>query len=230
MIIAIIPARAGSKRISGKNIKNFFGKPIIAHSIEIAHKTKLFDKIIVSTENKKIASIAKKNNAEVPYIRPVKLAGDRVGTDKVIAHAIKWLKAEGLNIKAACCIYPTAVFVKSEDIVKAYKKMVNGNWDYVFSAASFQSTVFRSFVKLKNNGVKMLFPGKENSRTQDLKKTYHDAGQFYWGKPEVWLKLKAVFSPSSTFINIPRWRAHDIDTVEDWQQAEIFYKTLINKK
>ena len=76
----------------------------------------------------------------------------------------------------------------------------------------------------------MLFPGKYNSRTQDLKKTYHDAGQFYWGKPEVWLKLKAVFGPSSTFVKIPRWRAHDIDTVEDWQRAEIFYKTLINKK
>ena len=220
MIVAIIPARGGSKRIPGKNIKNFCGKPIISYSLRIAHKTKLFDKIVVSTEDKKIASIAKKYKAEVPYKRPNKLAGDMIGTENVIAHAIKQLRQKGLNVKAVCCIYPTAVFVKPEDIIKAYKKMVNENWNYVFSATSFQSNVFRSFTKIKNNGVKMLFPKKYNWRTQDLKKTYHDAGQFYWGKSEAWLKLKPMFMQSSTFVDIPRWRAQDIDTPEDFKKQK----------
>ena len=230
MIVAIIPARGGSKRIPGKNIKNFCGKPIISYSLKIAHKTQLFDKIIVSTEDKKITSIAKKYKAEVPYKRPAKLAGDLVGTENVIAHAIKQLKQKGLKVKAVCCIYPTAVFAKPGDIIKAYKKMVSGNWNYVFTATSFQSNVFRSFTKIKSNGVKMLFPKKYNSRTQDLKETYHDVGQFYWGKPDAWLKLKPIFAQSSTFVDIPRWRAHDIDTLEDWKQAELFYKNLISKK
>ena len=230
MKVAIIPARGGSKRIEKKNIKNFCGKPIISRSIEIAHKTKLFDKIIVSTENKEIASIARKNNAETPFIRPFKLAGDRIGTEVVISHAIKWLKSQGKDPQAVCCIYPTAVFAKPEDIIKAYKKMINGNWNYVFPAATFQSTVIRSFIKLQNNGVKMLFPNTYNSRTQDLKQTYYDAGQFYWGRPEAWLKLKPIINKSSTIINIPRWRAHDIDTLEDWKQAEIIYKSLMKKK
>ena len=230
MKVAIIPARGGSKRIEKKNIKFFCGKPIISRSIEIAHKTKLFDKIIVSTENKEIASIARRYNAETPYIRPFKLAGDRIGTAMVVSHAIRWLNNQGEYPHAVCCIYPTAVFAKPADIIKAYKKMINGNWNYVFSATTFQSTVIRSFTKLQNHGVKMLFPSKYNSRTQDLKKTYHDAGQFYWGRPEAWLKLKPVFNQLSTIINISRWRAHDIDTLEDWKQAEIIYKSLMKKK
>ena len=168
MKVAIIPARGGSKRIAKKNIKIFCGKPIISRSIEIAHKTKLFDKIIVSTENKEIASIARRNNAETPYIRPFKLAGDRIGTAMVVSHAIRWLNSQGEYPHAVCCIYPTAVFAKPEDIIKAYKKMINGNWNYVFPAATFQSTVIRSFIKLQNNGVKMLFPNTYNSRSRPV--------------------------------------------------------------
>ena len=226
MKVAIIPARGDSKRIEKKNIKNFCGKPIISRSIEIAHKTKLFDKIIVSTENKEIASIARRYNAETPYIRPFKLAGDRIGTAMVISHAIRWLNSQGEYPHAVCCIYPTAVFAKPADIIKAYKKMINGNWNYVFSATTFQSTVIRSFTKLQNHGVKMLFPSKYNSRTQDLKKTYHDAGQFYWGGKKAWLNNKTILVKKSSHVKLPRWRVQDIDTKEDWIRAELTYKIL----
>ena len=226
MKVAIIPARGGSKRIEKKNIKNFCGKPIISRSIEIAHKTKLFDKIIVSTENKEIASIARKNNAETPFIRPFKLAGDRIGTAMVVSHAIRWLNNQGEYPHAVCCIYPTAVFAKPADIIKAYKKMINGNWNYVFSATTFQSTVIRSFTKLQNHGVKMLFPSKYNSRTQDLKKTYHDAGQFCWGRATAFKDELSIYSGSTLPYILPRHLVQDIDTVEDWVRAEAMYKLL----
>ena len=230
MKIAVILARSKSKRVIKKNIKIFCGKPIIAWPILAARKTKIFDRIIVSTDDKKIAKIARKYKADTPFLRPAKLADDFAGTSEVVAHAINWLKNHGEHPSSVCCLYATSAFAKPADIIKAYKKMINGNWNYVFSATTFQSTVIRSFTKLQNHGVKMLFPNKYNSRTQDLKKTYHDAGQFYWGRPEAWLKLKPVFNQLSTIINISRWRAHDIDTLEDWKQAEIIYKSLMKKK
>jgi len=90
--VAIIPARGGSKRIPRKNIKPFHGKPLIAYSIETALKSKLFDQIIVSTDDEEIADVAKKYGAEVPFIRPKNLADDFTGTADVINHALEWLQ------------------------------------------------------------------------------------------------------------------------------------------
>ena len=226
MFIAVIPARGGSKRISKKNIKRFAGTPAISRAIKAAKKTKLFDRIIVSTDDHKIASISKKYNAEIPFIRPSKLADDKTIVSKVVAHAIKWLHSKNQYPKAVCCIFPTAVFVKDKDIIKAYKIFKTGKWNFVFSATTFAHTFERSFYKKKNNGVKMLFPKRYKKRTQDFKKMYYDTGQFYWGKTEAWLKNKPIFDKSSTIINIPAWRAHDIDTLDDWKRAEIYSKYI----
>ena len=226
MFIAVIPARGGSKRISKKNIKKFAGTPAISRAIKAAKKTKLFDRIIVSTDDHKIASISKKYNAEIPFIRPSKLADDKTIVSKVVAHAIKWLHSKKQYPKEVCCIFPTAVFVKDKDIIKAYKIFKTGKWNFVFSATTFAHTFERSFYKKKNNSVKMLFPKRYKKRTQDFKTMYYDAGQFYWGKTEAWLKNKPVFDKSSTIINIPTWRAHDIDTLDDWKRAEIYSKYI----
>ena len=220
MKIAIIPARIGSKRIPKKNIKNFCGKPIIYWSIKAAKKTKLFDKIIVSTDDKKIALLAKKYGAEVPFLRSSKLSNDRTGTIAVVSHATYWLKNNGFNPRFVCCIYATAAFIRPLDIINGYKKLQNRKWNYVFSATSFASSVLRSFKKDSKGSLKMIFPKNYYKRTQDLEEIYYDAGQFYWGRASSWLKLKPVFGKFSTIINIPRWRVHDIDTLEDWKLAE----------
>ena len=147
MKVAIIPARIGSKRIPKKNIKNFCGKPIIFWAIKAIKKTKIFDKIIVSTDSKKIASMVKKYNVEVPFLRPVLLSDDH-----------------------------------------------------------------------------MLFPKNFHKRSQDLKRVYHDTGQFCWGKKNSWLRSEPVLSKNSSIVYIPKWRAHDINTMEDWNVAEKFAK------
>tara|TARA_Y100000590_G_scaffold18275_1_gene21762 strand:+ start:25181 stop:25873 length:693 start_codon:yes stop_codon:yes gene_type:complete len=220
MKIAIIPARAGSKRIPKKNIKFFFGKPMIYWSIRAAKKTKLFDKIIVSTDNKKIAKIAKKYKAEVPFLRPAKISGDKTPVSKAVTHTLMWLKNKGFKPQDVCCIFATAAFIRSSDIKKGFTKLKKNKWNYVFSATNFPYPIFRSFQKKKRGELKMVF--KKNyfgKNTQYFSDTYHDAGQFYWGKASTWLKSKPIFSKSSTIINIPRWRAHDIDTLEDWEIA-----------
>ena len=225
-IVAVIPARGGSKRIPKKNIRNFNGQPIITRVIEIVRKTKLFSRIIVSTDDRKIAAIAKKYKAEVPFIRPSKLADDKTSANEVVAHTIEWLNSQGQHPKEVCCIYGTAAFIRSKDIINAYKKFKTGKWNFVFSATTFPSAIDRSFYKMRSGGIKMFFPRKYSRRTQDLKISYHDVGQFYWGKIEAWLKQKPVFSKTSAIVDIPRWRAHDIDTIEDWKYAELIHKIL----
>mgnify|MGYP001212680902 FL=1 len=219
MKIAIIPARSGSKRIPLKNIKTFKGKPIIFWTLKTIISAKLFDRIIVSTDNKKIAKIAKKFKAEIPFIRPKSISNDFASTPDVIKHAINWLKLKKISPKYVCCIYPTAAFMSVKDLLNGYKKIKTNRWNFIFSAGKFQSSIFRSFKK-NSKGLKMIFPKYYKKRTQDIKDTYFDAGQFYWGKTDAWKKTKPIFSKDSSLIEIPRWRIHDIDTMEDWKTAE----------
>ena len=220
MKIAIIPARSGSKRIPYKNIKTFKGKPIIFWALKTIINSKLFDKIIVSTDSKKIAKIGKKFKAEVPFIRPKSISNDFASTTDVMKHSINWLQLKKISPKYICCIYPTAAFMSLKDLSDGYKKIRTNKWNYVFSAGKFNSSIFRSFKNNNLKGLKMIFPKFYNKRTQDIEETFFDAGQFYWGKTEAWKKSKPIFSKHSTLIEIPRWRIHDIDTIDDWKVAE----------
>lgn len=230
MKIAVIPARGGSKRIPRKNIRDFFGKPMIAHSIAKARECKLFDRVIVSTDSEEIAEVAISFGAEVPFIRPADLSGDYIGTTPVIAHAINQLVAAGeALISAVCCIYPTAPFIQCEDLEKGLRELLSGKWQYVFSAVSYPFPIFRSFKKNDAGKIEMVFPEHFQTRSQDLPETFHDAGQFYWGIPEAWQANAMIFGPNSEIIQIPSWRSQDVDTIEDWVRAEKIMETITNK-
>ncbi len=226
MNVAVIPARGGSKRIPRKNIRKFSGKPIIAYSIEKALLSDLFGKVIVSTDDDEINSIAKQFGAEVPFKRPTQLSDDYAGTTEVVAHAIKWMKNQGWTLNGVCCIYPTAPLLDVELLKTSYEIFIKGKWDYVFSAAEYVYPVERSFKVLDNNVLKMLIPENFNRRSQDLTSTFHDAGQFYWGTPVAWVEERPIFSERSTIIKLPTYRVADIDTEEDWKRAELLYKVL----
>lgn len=230
MNIAIIPARGGSKRIPRKNIRNFAGHPLISWSIRAARNSGLFDKIIVSTDDSEIALIAEQYGAEVPFIRPPELSDDFVGTTEVVSHATQWLVEQRLNISSVCCIYSTAPFVQKQDLEKGLTLLQSGNWSYTFSATDFPATIFRSFGLNKDGSVKMFFPEHFKTRSQDLPTAFHDAGQFYWGKPTAWLEKEKVFSANSLAILIPRWRVQDIDIEDDWIRAELIFKQMENLK
>ena len=232
MRIAIIPARGGSKRIPKKNIREFFGKPIIAWSIEAAKKCKLFDRIIVSTDNHEIASIAKRHGAEVPFIRPEHLSDDYTGTNDVVKHAIQSLYENGEQVSYACCIYASAPFVDPKYIINGYQRLINSNKDksYAFSVTTYSFPVERSFVINKSNIIENLFPDMISSRSQDLQEVYHDAGQFYWGLADAFLNDLPIFSRYSIPINLPRYLVQDIDTIEDWKQAELMFESYLYNK
>lgn len=229
MNLCIIPARGGSKRIPKKNIKNFCGKPIIAWSIKQAIKSNCFNKIIVSTDDKKIATIAKNYGADVPFVRPKSLSDDFTSTTAVISHAIKWLIENHEKPLFVCCIYPTAPFIKLNDLKNGLKILKKKNFNYVFPATNFNYPIQRSFKIEKDNKIKMFYPKHYKSRSQDLEEAFHDAGQFYWGKTSAWLNNKKIINRNSYPILIPRTRALDIDTIEDWKIAEVMFMNN-NKK
>ncbi|MEA2091908.1 MAG: pseudaminic acid cytidylyltransferase, partial [Campylobacterota bacterium] len=223
-IIAIIPARGGSKRIPRKNIKDFFGKPLIAYSIEAAIESKLFDRIIVTTDDEEIANIAESYGAET-LKRPKELADDFTPTIPVIAHAIESTCKDINEAEAVCCIYATAPFVQIKYIKEAYEKLTSQKSDYCFSATSFAFPIHRA-IKLQNENIEMFYPEHFETRSQDLEEAYHDAGQFYWGRPEAWCENKMIFSKNSSIVILPRYLVQDIDTIEDWKRAELMYKVL----
>lgn len=226
MNIAIIPARGGSKRIPRKNIKLFNGKPMIAWSIEAAQASRLFDRIIVSTDDIEIADVARQWGAEVPFMRPDELSNDYVGTTEVIAHATLWALDQGLEVGAVCCIYATAAFIHVDDLKRGLAALESGDWAYAFTATDFAAPIFRSFKQAAEGGVEMFYPEYFFTRSQDLPAALHDAGQFYWGRPLAWIEGKQFFDRHSIPVAIPRWRVQDIDTLDDWKRAEIMSDAL----
>ncbi len=226
MKIAVIPARGGSKRIPRKNIKLFHGKPMIAYSIEAALKSGCFDKVIVSTDDHEIAEVAKRYGAEVPFMRPAGISDDYATTMDVMHHAVDWCENSDCSVDDVCCLYATAPFVTSEFLQLGLKKLNEEKCEFVFSATTFPFPIQRA-IKLSSDGnVSMFSPENEQVRSQDLEEAYHDAGQFYWGKKEAFLKCKAIFKPHSKVVLLPRNRVQDIDTQEDWDLAEALYLVL----
>ena len=223
--IAIIPARGGSKRIPRKNIKDFYGKPLIAYSIQTALKSKLFDKIIVTTDDDEIAYIAKEYGAEVPFLRPKALSDDFTGTDDVVNHTLEWLKKEGETFDFVCTIYATAPLLQSKYLKEGYNALKNSTAINAFSATSMPFPIQRTF-KINDKGrCEMFTPEHYMTRSQDLEEAYQDAGQFYWVKTDQ-TSHQVMFGKDSISIILPRHLVQDIDTLEDWYRAEIMYKVL----
>lgn len=221
MNIAIIPARSGSKRIKRKNIKLFWGKPIISYAIKCAKESKIFDKIIVSSDSEKIIKIAKKFGAEAPFKRPANISKDSSGTIEVIKHAIKWLQKKGNKPKFICCIYATTPLMMPEDLKKSYKIIEKNK--FVIAASKFSYPIQKSFY-LKDNKIKLYHYSRRSTASQKLKPTYHDAGQFYWATTKTWLNSKSILNNNSFAFKLPQMRVQDIDSPEDWKIAEKLFK------
>jgi len=229
MNIAIIPARGGSKRIPRKNIKEFCGKPMIAYAITAAKESGLFGHIVVSTDDEEISLIAREWGAETPFVRPIELANDYTATVPVIAHAIEVCHTFGWTFDQVCCIYPVAPFIQIEDLIGALTRLTSSEVDYCFPVTEYPSVIQRALKFLSNGKMQPFYPEFETTRTQDLEPAYYDAGQFYWGKADVWLKSPNIHSNGLGYA-IPNWRVVDIDTLEDWRRAEILAPVIMEHK
>lgn len=218
--IAIIPARGGSKRIERKNVKLLAGKPAIAYPIQLALNSGIFDRVIVSTDDAEIARISQSLGAEVPFMRSTKLSDDFTVTVEVIAAAAEELRNQGSLFDEICCIYPVTPLLKVNRLTEALEVLKAGHWDYVFPAVEFASPIERGFKKSISGGIDFCYPEFANTRTQDVKKTFHDAGQFYFGRASAWLERKPILNGNSAFIEFDKYETLDIDDLEDWLLVE----------
>ncbi len=218
--VAIIPARGGSKRIPKKNIKSFFGKPLIAYSIETALKSKLFEKVVVSTDDEEIANVAEKYGAEV-LNRSKELADDFTGTGEVVAHALGIYP----GYDYCCTIYATAPLLQVKYLQEGFEKLKKSDAINAFSATSMPFPIQRTFKLTEDGRCEMFTPEHYMSRSQDLEEAYQDAGQFYWEKLGK-SSDEIMFGKDSLPIILPRHLVQDIDTMEDWKRAEMMYRVV----
>lgn len=223
--IAIIPARGGSKRIPRKNLKLFDGVPMIARSIRTALESRLFDEVIVSTDDEEIAVLAKDEGAQVPFLRPAALANDLTGTAAVMVHALNEVSDRPFDF--ACCIYATAPLLQVRFLRAGLELLLeHPEKSFAFSVTGFGFPVQRALMLDENGALMPLYPQFRETRSQDLAETFQDAGQFYWGRREAWLRGDTLFSPKSLPVILPRHLVQDIDTVQDWKRAEYLYAAL----
>lgn len=222
--LAIIPARGGSKRIPRKNIREFLGKPIIAYSIEVALKSKLFDEVMVSTDDEEIANFAKKYGAKVPFMRSKENADDYATLADVIEEVKKQYVEQDILFEYICCILPTAPLITLTNLKKGYDLIQKGDTDSVRPVVEFPYPIQRAVRMNENGSIEMFNPEHKRTRSQDLESAYYDAGQFYWirwGGGLLRDKRKAF--------KISAQGVQDIDTFEDWELAEIKYRNMSNE-
>ena len=225
MNVAIIPARGGSKRIPRKNIKEFFGKPLIAYSIQTALQSGLFDEVIVSTDDEEIAQVARKYGALTPFVRPKELSDDFTGSGAVVAHALKYLQENGYEIDFLCTIYATAPFLEEKYLRLGLEKLKNSSAKYAFSCTSMPFPIQRTFKITQDERCEMFERENFSKRSQDLEMAYQDAGQFYWNNLAV-KSDEIMFANASIPIVLPRYLVQDIDDEEDWARAQVMYEVL----
>ena len=225
MRMCVIPARGGSKRIPRKNIKEFLGKPIIAYSIEAALESNCFEEVLVSTDDEEIAELSIKYGAHVPFIRPQKLSDDLSNTLSVVKHAIEQ-RDRNDNIKNVCCLYATAPFIDAKTITQSYEKFINSNASFCLGITNFSFPIQRAVKISNNNRIEMVNKDNTNKNSQDFEETYHDAGQFCWGKAAAFRKEQSIYSGSTLPYVLKNNLVQDIDTIEDWLRAEAMYRIL----
>lgn len=223
--IAIITARGGSKRIPRKNVKEFCGKPIIAYSIEAALGAGIFDEVMVSTDDDEIAEIARAAGASVPFMRSSENAGDYASTDDVLMEVLKDYKQFGKEFDRFCCIYPTAPFVTSEKLIKAMSLLDEA--DSVMPVVAFSFPPQRCMVLNEDGELSMKWPEHAKTRSQDLEPYYHDCGQFYCCKTDLFMEYKTTDLPHMVPMIMSELEVQDIDNQDDWDIAELKYRKMM---
>jgi N-acylneuraminate cytidylyltransferase len=227
--VAIIPARGGSKRIPRKNIKDFLGYPIIKYSIDTALQSRCFDEVMVSTDDREIAAVARTHGATAPFLRSPATSGDLATTADVLREVLRDFTDRGRSFTYGCCIYPTAPLLSPERLQQGYRLLRDHQAETVIPVVRFSYPIQRA-LKIENDLLLMIWPENVNARSQDLMPTYHDAGQFCWFDVGRFQATGQLFTGRTIPLIIPESEVQDIDTIEDWRIAEMKYLMLTKKE
>lgn len=202
---------------------------MIYWSIKAAQMSNCFDAIWVSTDDEEILEIASECGAEIPFLRPEALSGDHATTVDVVRHAIDHAMSQKIDLTAVCCLYATAPFTRAGDLNTSYQLLKNVDW--VIPVVSYSYPIQKALKILGNNNLTILDHNLYHSRSQDLTRFYHDAGQFYWAKPGAWKDERSPYEQRVHPMILPRTRVQDIDTQDDWNVAErLFHLELRDRR
>lgn len=221
-MLAIIPARGGSKGVPGKNIKELAGKPLIAYTIEAAIASNIFEKVIVSTDSTKIAEVALSFGAEVPFLRPYKISGDMTSSDDVILHALSFYEEQGIEFNEVCKLQPTSPLRSVRHLREAYQLFCDAKADFVVSVCECEHSplwagVIEKDLRLDN------FISEEVKRVcrQDLPTYYRLNGAIYMGKTNRFRENKSFLGENSMAYIMGQEESVDIDSELDFKMAEL---------
>ena len=229
-ILAIIPARGGSKGVPGKNSKQLGGKPLIAYSIEQAIASNSFAKIIVSTDDETIAKIAMDYGAEVPFIRPQELSNDTASSISVVQHAIEFLESRNESFDAICLLQPTSPFREKDFIANAISKFSSINSDALVSVLPVPHEYNPHWTfEADSNGMLQIATGEKEiiKRRQELPKTFFRDGAIYLTKT-AFIKKGTFYGDKLSYIESNPNLYVNIDTMEDWIYAEQKLPTILS--
>lgn len=223
--VAIITARGGSKRIPRKNIKPFLGRPILEYSIEAALRAGVFQEVMVSTDDEEIAGIAQKAGATVPFLRSEQTANDFATTAEVVEEVLASYERMGEVFDTACCIYPTAPFVTADTLQTAMRLLEQERADGVIPVVRFSFPPQRCVV-IREGRLTPKWPENMGKRSQDLEPFYHDCGQFYCLNVQSFRRQRVIWMENIVPLVQDEINVQDIDTIEDWEIAELKYRLL----
>lgn len=228
MYLAIIPARSGSKRIKNKNIKTFFGHPIIKYPIYQAKLTKLFKEIIVSTDSLRIKKIVLKYGVSVPFLRSKNLSGDLIPIYKVLLNVLGIIRKKEILPKYFCLIYATAFSINKHDIAKSIKILKkNRKSDAICSVCEYYLPVQRALKLNKRNFLEYINTKYSLKRSQDLETAYYDSANFVWFNTKSFIKKQGKNLKILPFV-ISGDKTQDIDNLRDWRIAKKKYLSILN--
>ncbi|GGG99532.1 hypothetical protein GCM10011416_17330 [Polaribacter pacificus] len=228
-ILAIIPARGGSKGVPRKNIKLLNGKPLLEYTAKVALKSSLLSKVIVSTDDDEIISVAKKLELEVPFKRPIDLAADTSSSLSVILHALAYFESKSIYFDAVCLLQVTSPFRTVEFLDAAIQKFINSDADSLVSVQEVphEYNPHWTFELDKNQHLKIA-TGESTiiSRRQDLPIAYHRDGSIYITKTNILKEQNSLFGNKIAHLVSPKEFYVNIDTMDDWSKAEVMVKRL----
>lgn len=233
-LLGIIPARGGSKRMRGKNVRKLDGEPLIAYTIKAALNTNIFDKLMISTEDDEIAEIAEDYNANVPFMRPKELATDEAQLKDVTKHVIERYKKKGEEFDEVMVLPPTSPLRNANDIVNSFEKFERNESNYLISIAEYQFPPVRAFEKTENEyiesyWVRQSYVPKDNKeslfkRSQDYPEFYADCASIYLMDVDAFMSDHTFHGDKCLGYCMPPERAIDIDEKFNFKVAELLLK------
>jgi N-acylneuraminate cytidylyltransferase len=223
--LAIIPARSGSKRIPGKNIKPFLGIPLLSRVIQAADKSAIFDEIMVSTDTEEVRDLAVESGAKVPFFRSAENSDDFATLSQVLIEVLHTYIEQGVEVERCCCILPTAVFASEQLLSQGFKLLIDSGFDSVVPVVRYSHPIQRALVS-NQGSLQFMHPQYRSTRTQDLEPTFHDSGLFYCLRTEAFLQSTQIFMEKTKAFEISESFCQDIDNELDWEQAELKYRIM----